>query len=137
MPATAASLHTMPSWLRVCLNSCLILGIFAMHHVLVADHPAHHGEAASVVAVMQADMPHSVGVVEGDGHTGGTMSDCCGLMMLCLAMLVGASAFLLVRRRSSGRVLWQLPLPFRLGGSLRLPPFHGLTPLQRSSILRC
>lgn len=128
----------MPSWLRVCLNSCLILGIFAMHHVLVADHPAHHVDTAAMTAAMQVDDPHDVEAsVEGDGHTDGALSDCCGLMMLCLAMIVGASAFLLLRRRSSGRVLWQLPSPFRLGRSLRLPPFPGLTPLQRSSILRC
>ena len=57
--------------------------------------------------------------------------------MLCLAMFVGAGALLMLRRRQSDRVLWQLPPPFHLGESLRLPPFHGLTPLQRSSILRC
>jgi hypothetical protein len=128
----------MPAWLRVCLNSCLILGIFAMHHVLVAEHPAHHVDSASMSMAVQVDVPHGVAAfIEGDGHPAGTMSDCCGLMMLCLAMIVGASAFLVLRRRMRDRVLWQLPPPLRLGDALRLPPLHGLTPLQRSSILRC
>jgi hypothetical protein len=138
MHATGAPLSPTPTWLRLCLNTCLILGILAMHHMLVADDPAHHVDTAMVTTAMQMDSPHSVvAFVAGDGHADGSMSDCCGLMMLCLAMIIGASAFLVLRRRRSDRVLWQLPPPFRLGNSLRLPPLHALTPLQRSSILRC
>lgn len=133
-----AALRPKRRWLRVCLNSCLILGILAMLHILVADDSAHRMDTAAVTTAMQMDNPPSmVALIGDDGHAGGDLSDCCGLMMLCVAMIVGASALLLLRRRSADRVLWQLPPPSRLGNSLRLPPIHGLTPLQRSSILRC
>lgn len=133
----SAPLDPMPSWLRVCVNSCLILGILAMFHVLV-DDPAHLPHDATVSSVMQMDSPHSLAAgLDLDDHPDGATSDCCGLMMLCLAMMIGASAVLVLRRRSSDRVLWERPPPFRLGTVLRLPPFQGLTPLQRSSILRC
>jgi hypothetical protein len=133
-----AALRPKRRWLRVCLSSCLILGILAMLHILVADDSAHQMDTAAVMTAMQMDNPPSVAALVGDdGHADGDLSDCCGLMMLCVAMIAGARAFLLLRRRSADRVLWQLPPPFRLGNSLRLPPIHGLTPLQRSSILRC
>lgn len=128
-------------WLRICLHSSLIIGIFAMHHMLVGQDERsgmHHLEVASAAAVTHSvsqlgDLPAPF---HGDGDTHGTAADCCGIMMVCLTMIIGIGAFVLIRR-ASGRVLWQLPPPLRFGISLCVPPFHALSPLERTSVLRC
>lgn len=136
----------MPHWLRICVHSAVIIGIFAMHQMMVGhvdESTSHHvtatvATAPASVAGSLEDSQHAVPVVvHSDGDSQAAMSDCCGLVMLCLAMIAGVSAFVFVRRRSAERVLWQLPPPTNLGISLRLPPFHNLSPLQRTSILRC
>ncbi|MCW2839929.1 MAG: hypothetical protein JWR55_1412 [Aeromicrobium sp.] len=150
MHTTAVRLHRqMQPWLRICLNSAVIIGIFAMHQMVIgpADAaPAHHAMPAlssqSTAMTHTADVAASTSAPDpasdhkGDGSQG-SMSDCCGLLMLCLSMLVGLAAFIFVRSRASARVLWQLPPPAQRGISLRIPPFHNLSPLQRCSVLRC
>ncbi len=134
--------------MRVCVHSFVILGIFAMHNVLVGDGDqmiAHHATplAASESTTMAA--PSALGTADemqavgrGDGHgIPGESSDCCGILMICLSMIMGVGALLFIRRKVADRVLWQLPPPSRLIDLVRVPPFQGLTPFQRSSILRC
>lgn len=149
MHTTGVQLHRqMPPWLRTCLNSAVIIGIFAMHQMVIgpADaSPSHHlvpvvstPAAAAHAADLDAAAPNGAAVSgHSDGGSQGWMSDCCGLLMLCLAMLAGAAALIFILRRASERIMWQLPPPTQRGTSLRLPPFQNLCPLQRSSILRC
>lgn len=148
MRATGLETSTpMPHWLRICVHSAVIVGIFAMHQMMVGqiDSPVSHhvttvAPAHSSPAVdghFEGSQPADPAVVHSDDDSQGVMSDCCGLMMLCLSMLAGVGAFIFIRRRSADRVMWQLPPPTTFGISLRLPPFQSLTPLQRTSILRC
>lgn len=138
----------MPSWVRICLNSAVVIGIFAMHQMVIGPADASSGHHAlpavstHTAAAYTADLrsvAHVVAAAPGndgsDPHT--PMSDCCGLLMLCLAMLAGVAALIFTRSRASVRVMWQLPPPTRGGVSLRLPPFNNLNPRQRSCILRC
>lgn len=134
--------------MRVCVHSFVILGIFAMHNILVGGGDqlvAHH---ATPLAAAQSDTvtaPLALGTADeiaavgrGDSHgMSGQLSDCCGVLMLCLSMIMGAGALLFIRRKVADRVLWQLPPPSRLLDLVRVSPFQGLTPFQRSSILRC
>ena len=141
MHATGPALvKRLPHWLRFGMHVSIIVGIFAMHHMFVGQGgEAHHTDAAAVTMTADsASQPDNVPILinsDGDGH--GTASDCCGLMMLCLAMVAGTSLFIAIRQRASDRVLWQLPPPSSLDFSLRVPPFNGLSPRQRSSVLRC
>lgn len=138
-----------PHWTRVCVHSVLIVGIFAMHNLLAGDGDQltpHHAtpmsatqsDAAMGPAAVDADHDQLQLAEHGDGHGPlGPLSDCCGLLVLCLSMIVGAGALLFIRSKSVERVLWQLPPPSHLREVLRASPFQRLTPLQRSSILRC
>lgn len=137
-----------PHWLRACVHSLLILGIFAMHNVLAADGDlltAHHGTSQSTNQSAIAMIPSAlnadhhvtpVGLGEGQSPLG-DLSDCCGVLMLCFSMILGVGALLFIRGKVAERVLWQLPPPSRLTDALRALPFQNLTPFQRSSILRC
>lgn len=142
-----------PRWVQVCLSSLLIAGIFAMHNFPAYDHDGHGTQemtesvvhAASSVTVAAVATAGSVShhaesairvVVAAGGDMGLSMSDCGGLMMLCMAMMLGISAYILIRKRMFDRLLWQLPPPqFTVFGRVT-PPFQRLTPLQRSSVLR-
>lgn len=134
--------------MRVCVHSFVILGIFAMHNVLVGGGDqmiAHHATPLAAAESSMVTAPSALGTADemqaverGDGHgMSGESSDCCGILMLCVAMIMGVGALLLIRRKVAERVLWQLPPPSRLIDLVRVPPFQGLTPFQRSSILRC
>lgn len=140
-------LRPMPHWGRVCLNSCLILGIFAMHHALTGDRgvmAAQHetaSMAATASAVQNAAAPtpatttHSQLMVAGHGSDM-SMSDCGGLMMLCIAMSIGMGAFIVLRKAARDRVLWQLPPPQMHALGSVLAPLQNLSPLQRTAVLR-
>ena len=148
MNATATPrLRQMPHWGRVCLNSMLILGVFAMHHVLTGNDGAvavHH-ETTSMAA-----MADDIRTTAGPSHTttehpqllaaaddsGMSMSDCGGIMMLCIAMIIGISAFILLRKAAHDRVLWQLPPPHSYALGSVLAPRQSLSPLQRTAVLR-
>lgn len=143
----APRLRPMPHWRRVCLNSFLILGIFAIHNVLTGDDGAmaalHEttamaataGDMQTTAGLSHATTAHPQLVAAGDG-SGMSMSDCGGLMMLCIAMIGGIGAFIVLRKAAHDRVLWQLPPPhiFALGSVLT--PLHNLSPLQRTAVLR-
>lgn len=140
--------HQAPHWVRVCVHSFLIVAFFAMHNVLADSGDQFAGHHASPDPTTQLDAAiglssliadhHRQSAGLGDGQEPlGSISDCCGLLMLCLTMIVGGGALLFIRRKLSERVLWQLPPPSRVRALLRVSPFQGLTPFQRSSILRC
>jgi hypothetical protein len=140
--------HDAPHWMRMCVHSFLILSVFAMHNVLVSDGgqlTSHHEQsmattesvAAMGSAASSGDDPAQAVAPKGGHGPLGEMSNCCGLLMLCLAMIMGVGALLFVRRKVGERVLWRIPPPSRLVDVLRPPPFQGLTPFERSSILRC
>jgi len=133
--------------LRVCLHSVLMLGIVGMHGLHVgtaAAPPVHH---ISIVGEMPSEhevsSPRVVGGTAMDAvaakHHGGTgpAEDCCGVLMLCLAMVAGLGSLILMWWRRVGRVLWQLPPPFSFRDLPRPHPLLDFTPLQRSCILRC
>ncbi|MEJ7634730.1 hypothetical protein [Aeromicrobium sp.] len=140
--------EALPRGLRAVLNWLIILGVFAMHNVLVGadgQTQSHHdsmsmsqiGDAAEETAHMSAVVVASVVHAAELPDTGGAMSDCGGLMALCLAMVVTVSALLVVRQVSRDRVLWQLPPPTAVRAFAPIPPFNCRSPLQRSSVLRC
>lgn len=144
----------LPHWVRLCLNVSLIVGIFAMHNVVTdgdGEFDAHHlgsqgfqaassAKAASMSAVESTASRVGMTVqtlVASNGDMGLSMADCGGLMMLCIAMVLGITAYILLRRRTLDRLLWQLPPPLFTAHGRVIPPFQQLSPLQRSSVLRC
>lgn len=140
-------LGPMPHWGRVCLNSFLILGIFAMHNVLAGDGGAmaaiHEttsmaataGGMQSTAGPTPAPTAHPQLMAAGDG-SGMSMSDCGGLMMLCVAMSIGIGAFIVLRKAALDRILWQLPPPHMYALGSVLAPLQNLSPLQRTAVLR-
>ncbi|AXT84225.1 hypothetical protein C6I20_02800 [Aeromicrobium sp. A1-2] len=137
----------MPHWTRVCIHSLVILGIFAMHDVLANqgdDLAAHHAPLATAQSDTRSTpiAPGTAHQIQAVGHgseqtLSGQSSDCCGMLMLCISMIMGVGALLFIRRKVADRVLWQLPPPSRLQDLVRVSPFLGLTQFQRCSILRC
>lgn len=145
--STSHSLDTRsaPTGLRIGLIALLIVGVLAMHNLLMgsdeglkphhqmlttslatAEH--HASEGASTTATM---------LVRPASELGGALAGCGGLMALCMAMIVGVSAYIAFRGRLSDRILWQLPPPTAARSSRAVPPFNCRSPLERSSILRC
>ncbi len=142
----ARRLRQMPYWGRVCLTSFLILGIFAMHNALTSDHGAmgaHHGTtsmadtgggAQNAAEPVHATTTHPQLMAVDDGSL--SISDCGGLMMLCIAMSIGTGGLIALRKAALDRILWQLPPPqiFALGSVLA--PLQNRSPLQRTAVLR-
>lgn len=133
-----------PTWQRVIVNSLLILGVVAMHNVLAGDtHSAegHHGAsmASSTTATQNTTASDTLLTQSSDPGVppSDPMPDCGGAMALCLAMILGISAYIVIRKRLADRVLWQLPPPVKFASIAPCPPFNSRSPLQRSSILRC
>ena len=133
-----------PRALRLVLCLGLAFGIFAMHelltgatngdashHLAVATTAVHNvGNASAVVIQMGGDMAPD--------PAGNDFAECCGMLMLCVAMMVGLGALLVLRARGNDRVLWQLPPPATtIVMSLTLLQTCSKTSLQRSSVLRC
>ena len=125
----------MPPWARVWLGSLLLLGILSIHSAIVSDEGGfvdHHGS----VSVLETSMVSGIDPGASNGESGLSMSDCGGIAMLCLAMIVGVSAYIVLRNRSLDRVLGQItPI---LGTAFGRPsgPFEALSPRERSSVLR-
>lgn len=132
-------------WLRLGLIVLLLVGVFAMHNLLVDSDNGlqqHHEMSTSTLASLEHHASDGASaaaamLVRSAGDQGGAMSDCGGLMALCLAMIVGVSAYVALRRRLSERILWQLPPPTSARPFRAVPPFNCRSPLERSSILRC
>ncbi len=135
----------MTQGLRLALNALLIVGVFAMHHLLLSAsdgvQPHHDVAPLSQAAVGTVHAGASV-VAEAsaavvDGGMEGALAACGDLSVLCLAIVLGATAFLMLRRRPVSRVLWQLPRAVPAGPLRVVAPFNTMSPLQRTSIQRC
>lgn len=145
LPNGSASGRLLPTWQRVVVNSVLILGIVAMHNALAGDSNSsgeHHG--TSMTPSMAVAAQH---ITVGDPKFAplndpgipptSPMPDCGGAMALCLAMILGISAAIMIRKRLSERVLWRLSPAAAFALVAPRWPFGSLSPLQHSSILRC
>lgn len=141
-------------WLAL-LAPVLILGIIGMHSMLVGGPDSHGAEAGATshAIVSTSALSHDDQVTQvptagastditpagdGDDHDPqGAMGDCSGLVAMCLALLASIAGLLIAKARGTGRVLWQLPpAPLtRIGGARRA--LESLSPLQRTTILRC
>ena len=125
----------MPPWARVWLSSLLLLGVLSMHTAIVSDEGGlvdHHGSISAV----ESSVSSVIAAGDSNGESGLSMSDCGGLSMLCLAMIVGASAYIVLRGRAAERILWQLPLIVGTASGRPSGPFEVLSPRERSSVLR-
>lgn len=127
------------------LAAALILGVVFMHSLLLepvsnSEHDASmnmssaavHGDhmQSAMAASDQGDDPM------GHGDEGG-MSDCSGLLAVCLALLVSFVALIGWRRGASRWVLWQRPPPTSVRlGALR-DAFEDMTTRQRTTVIRC
>lgn len=144
MTRRSTTAEALPRGVRVALNALIILGVFAMHNLLLGSNgevKPHHemlsmSQAASETAHSGAVVMTEVVSSSMDGMQG-AMSDCGGLMALCLALVLGVSAYIVLRKRLADRVLWQLPPPTITRSFAVVPPFNSRSPLERSSILRC
>ena len=136
-------------WTRVWVSALLLLGVLSMHSAIISDEGGlvdHHGavslvqNSASSVAAAAGLVAEVVDVPElappRTGESGVTLSDCGGIAMLCLAMLVGASAYIVLRRRVLDRILWQDSLIFVTTFGRPNGPFEARSPRERSSVLR-
>lgn len=142
MRTTHPDRRSTPSVVRVCIDVLLILGVLAMHNaVLGGDESVGHHDAVMVASVAPdpgAPNIQSLTTNSDSGVMPGPLSDCGGLMVLCVAMILGVGAYVLLRRRLVDRVLWQLPpATMRLPVFAVVPPFDPRSALQRSSVLRC
>lgn len=138
-PALATFRH-MPLWARIWL-SVLVLGVVSMHH-LASTEDGLHDEATQVAAVAAAsaasvselaDVPELVPL---EAATDASMATCGGLPMLCLAMILGLSAYIVLRRRERERITYRLPMLHDASPSPPDPPFPSLTTLERTCVLR-
>lgn len=127
-----STFQQMPSSARICLSSLLMLGVLAMHTVVASDEGtvAHHASSVS-------DLSNVPELVPLGGMPDVSTSDCGGLSMLCMAMIVGLSAHIVLRRRSLDRVLWQLPPLRDMALGRAIAPFPSLIPRERNPVLRC
>lgn len=135
MFSARTKLRQMPPWARVWLSSLLLLGILSMHSAIVSDEGGlvdHHGS----ISVVESSVSSVLAVGDPNGESGLSMSDCGGISMLCLAMIVGASAYIVLRGRAVDRVLWQLPPTVDKAFGRPSGPFEVLSPRERSSVLR-
>jgi hypothetical protein len=143
-----------PSWVMALLAPALIVGIVFMHSLLLepSSASAHQSHARTASTVTQAARAHPSDAADqahasdsagrgatdpmGQGNEGG-MSDCSGLMAICLALLVSFAALIGRPRGASRWVLWLRPPPslIRLG-TLRVA-FADMTPRQRTTVIRC
>jgi hypothetical protein len=138
-----------PVWARRWFSALLIVGIVAMFNSMVADSQAagtaSHSMtltplSAHVPGTATSDVTETQASPAATSHvsSGWSMAECCGLLTLCIAMILGIGALALARshRTSLGRVLWQLPPPHTFSLGRALAPSFSLSPLQRTAVLR-
>ncbi|MGI9085358.1 MAG: hypothetical protein ACR2FE_08680 [Aeromicrobium sp.] len=121
----------------------MIVGVLAMHDLIAGQvrDGAHHvalpvqqmSAFASTVDVTEVNATQFADPL--DTGSSGPLSACGGPMMLCLAMIMGVSAYIVLRRRAAERPLWQLPTHAPVW--LEATSIDPRVPLQRSSLLRC
>lgn len=132
-----------PLWLRFVFSLCLIVGLFAMHNVVAGDTRPTIEQTPVSAAVQQAGTPvtdHQLNLSQVVSNIHGLATEtagCGGLLMICIAMIIGIGALILLRAKRRDLVLWQLPPPARILLPRFEAPFNKLSPLERSSVLRC
>ncbi len=126
----------------------VVLGLIAMHSLMTLDegHASSHSTPVAQAAA-PVDGDHGVGSAghapttsAGDDHGGAPEDDrgCGPLMAMCIAMLVTvAIGVVLVRARELRRVIEQIPVPTMITLGWERPAWQSLTPLQRTTVLRC
>lgn len=144
--ARTTALRRPPHWLRVCLSAFLALGVAGMLNMFMPAPDATALESTHSTAISYGSLAEPIATTGSSGHhlapvapthdSGLSMSDCCGLVMLCMAMIVGIGAFVHARRTSGWRVMWQLPRPHTFSLGSAVAPFYSSTPLQRTAVLR-
>lgn len=99
---------------------------------------AHGSAQAPLVGLDSSPDSHDSATVTSLLGDGMSLSECCGLLSLCIAMImgVGALALALLRRTGRGRVLWQVPPPHTFTLGRTLAPHYSMSPLQRTAVLR-
>lgn len=128
------------------LASALVVGIVAMHSLLVTSHTAPtaaaHAANASASIVSDSDAGagrHDSGALH-DSESGGLSSmaqDCGPLLAACMALLLSIAGLMRGRQGPSWCVLWQRARATRLQIGSARPPHDLLSPLQRTAVLRC
>ena len=124
----------MPPWARVVMTALLLLGALSIHAAIAGDDGGLLPHHESISVAQSIDAPALVALSGGASEL--STSDCGSLAMLGLAMVAAAGAYIVLRGRTAGRVVWLLP-PTRVtpyGRSRR--PFEALSPRERSSVLR-
>ena len=127
-------LQQMPPWARVWLSSLLLLGVLSMHTAIADDDGGlipHHGSTSGEQSI---SVPALVPLQDGESSL--SAADCGSLAMVCLAMVAAASAYIVLRGRAADRVLWRLPRTAGTPYARSRRPFEGLSPRERSSVLR-
>lgn len=147
-PAERLKASVGPRWLMALLAPVLVLGIVLMHSLLLepasgGEHDVHPQMASMTMPAHHADSTQAAAVPGQDGGdpmghgTEGGMSDCSGLMAMCLALLVSFVALIGWPRGVFRWVLWQRPAPTSVRlGTLR-DAFEAMTARQRTTVIRC
>ena len=131
----------------------VVLGLVAMHSLMTLDggHATSHATSVAQAAAPATDDDHE-GAGAGHGSAGHVMTadaggdhgapahdlGCGPLMAMCIAMLVAvAIAVFLIRARGLQRIIEQIPMPTTITLGWERPAWQSLTPLQRTTVLRC
>lgn len=131
----------------------VVLGLVAMHSLMTLDEghaTSHNTSVALAAAPVTGDDHEEAGsshqgaghakAADADGDHGAPAHDlgCGPLMAMCIAMLVAvAIAVFLIRARGLQRIIEQIPVPTMITLGWERPAWQSLTPLQRTTVLRC
>lgn len=135
MLSARTKLRQMPPWALVWLSSVLLLGILSMHSAIVSDGGGlidHHGSISGV----ESSVSSVISVGDLNNESGLSISDCGGIAMLCLTMIAGASAYIVLRGRAADQVFWQVAPTIKMAFARPSGPFETRNPRERSSVLR-
>lgn len=127
----------MLTWRRALVHAAVAIGILAMHQAVTA--PAHgdsHDHHSATAVASRDSQPVAADTTGGGDHHGAMAMDCCSILMVCMGMIIGLGALLVLTRPRRGTMLRQL----RGVWSIDLPPpvpMAGMSIRQRTTILRC
>ena len=149
-PTARAEASVSLRWLMAMLAPALILCTVLMDTLVLGpasggQHTARAQMASSSTSADHADTVQAAMVASPDGGdpmpmgpgTEGGMSDCGGLVAMCLALLISFVALFGWPRGAFPWVLWQRPPPTSVRlGTLR-DAFEAMTARQRTTVIRC